>query len=463
METESGKTINVKEVLKVQKKFYHSGKTRPVKCRIEKLKELREAIMRHEPEIMEALKKDLHKAPFEAYETEIGIVLEEISYTIRHLAGWAKPKRVRTPIVHFISSSYLYTEPYGSVLIMSPWNYPFQLTMAPLAGAIAAGNCCVVKPSEYSFHTSEIMEKIINEVFDREYVAVVRGGREANKHLLDERFDYIFFTGSPTVGRVVMEAASKHLTPVTLELGGKSPCIVDETANIRLAAKRIVWGKFLNSGQTCVAPDYLLVHRSVKEELLREMKRYIVKFYGENPLKSEEYPKIINQKHFDRLLGLMESGRIVTGGECSEETLQIAPTILDGVTWDSAVMQEEIFGPLLPVLEFDDVPEVLTMLSERPKPLAFYYFTTDRRREKYVLANASFGGGCINDTIIHLSNSHLPFGGVGESGMGQYHGRNSYDTFTHRKGIIRKSNLLDIDLRYPPFKNHLKLVKLLLK
>lgn len=452
-----------KEAIQSQREFFSAGKTRDIQFRIAMLHRLRDAIKKHECEIMAALKLDLNKSEFEAYATEIGLVLEEIKYVVRHLPAWARPRRVKTPLMHFPSSSVLYTEPYGVALVMSPWNYPFQLAMVPLIGALAAGNTCVLKPSEYSFHTAEIIEKIIGEVFREEYVAVVRGGREANKSLLDEKFDYIFFTGSPQVGRTVMEAAAKHLTPVTLELGGKSPCIVDETANIALAAKRIVWGKFLNAGQTCVAPDYVMAQASVKDKLIMEMKKYIALFYGENPLQSGEYPKIINKKHFERILGLLEGGHVLAGGESNQDTLQIAPAILDHVTWESPVMQEEIFGPVLPVMEFQSLSDALAAVRDRPKPLAFYLFTTSKQNETYAMQNASFGGGCVNDTIIHLTNPHLPFGGVGESGMGQYHGKNSYDTFTHQKGVIKKSNLLDIPLRYPPFKNHLSILKKAMK
>jgi len=451
------------QTLDKQRAFFNTGKTKEVRFRIAKLKMLRKAIKEYEPKIIRALKLDLNKAPFEAYETEIGIVLEEINYAIKHVSSWAKPKRLRTPILHFPSSSHIYTEPYGSVLIMSPWNYPFQLTMAPLVGAIAAGNCSFIKPSEYSFHTAEIIEEIVTAIFGEAYVAVVRGGREANLSLLNERFDYIFFTGSLRVGKTVMESAAKHLIPVTLELGGKSPCIVDNTANIKLAAKRIIWGKFLNAGQTCVAPDYLLVNKNVKAQLIREMTSYIKKFYGDSPETNDDYPKIINQKHFERLLGLMNSGSVITGGESSKNTRQIAPTILDGVTWESAVMQEEIFGPLLPIMEFESLRNVTKMLAKRPKPLALYLFTTSRKNEAYIIRNISFGGGCINDTIIHLSNPNLLFGGIGESGMGQYHGKGSYDTFTHSKSIIKKSNLLDVYLRYPPFKEHLNVLRKIMK
>ncbi|ACL20215.1 Aldehyde Dehydrogenase [Desulfitobacterium hafniense DCB-2] len=454
---------DIKEILVKQKAFFQTGKTKELQFRVDMLNKLRSAIKIHEEEIMAALKADLNKAPFEAYATEVGMVLEELNYTLKHISSWVKPKRVRTPLVHFPSASYLYTEPYGSVLIMSPWNYPFQLALAPLVGAISAGNCAVLKPSEYSANTSAMIERIVKEIFDESFVAVVRGGREANKTLLNEKFDYIFFTGSVGVGKTVMESAARHLTPVTLELGGKSPCIIDDTADLELAAKRIVWGKFLNAGQTCVAPDYLLVHRTVKEKLIQEIKKSITAFYGHDPLGNEDYPKIINQKHFERLLGLLKSGRVVEGGRSDEKTRRIAPTILDDVTWESPVMQEEIFGPLLPVLEFESFDAALAMVNQHPKPLALYLFTRSKDHEAQAISKTSFGGGCINDTIIHLANPNLRFGGVGESGMGQYHGKGSYDTFSHTKSIMKKSNKLDIPLRYPPFRNHLSLLKKLMK
>lgn len=454
---------DIKKTLQAQRSFFADGKTKELSFRISRLRLLKESIIKHEEEILHALKLDLNKSAFEAYETEVGIVLEELKYTLKHLTKWARPKRKRTPVTHFPSSSYLYREPYGSVLIMSPWNYPFQLAMTPLIGSIAAGNCSIVKPSEYSLYTSEIIEKIIKESFPEDYISVVRGGRTVNHALLEERFDYIFFTGSVSVGKLVMESAAKHLTPVTLELGGKSPCIVDDTADIDRAAKRIVWGKFLNSGQTCVAPDYLLVHHTVKEKLICAMKKYIRMFYGDTPEMNPEYPKIIHPKHFERLIGLLPSGYVTEGGRYNEGSLQISPTILEHVTWESAVMQEEIFGPLLPVLEFSQLEDVLSMINARPKPLALYLFTTKREHELAVMKNLSFGGGCINDTIIHLANPNLPFGGVGDSGMGQYHGINSFFTFSHQKSIIKKSNMVDIPLRYPPFKDHIKLLKRIMR
>lgn len=423
------------------------------------LKTLQKSIIAHESEIFDALKKDLNKSPFEAYETEVGITLQELQYVIKHVRSWAKPKRVKTPLLHFKSTSFILSEPYGVVLIMSPWNYPLQLSIAPLIGSIAAGNCTLIKPSAYSPATSAVIAKIVRECFDEGFVAVIEGGREANQALLKEKFDYIFFTGSVEVGKTVMAAAAENLTPVTLELGGKSPCIVDCNTNLEITARRIVWGKCLNAGQTCVAPDYLLVHKDVKNDLLNSMKKYIAEFYGQHPHKSEDLPKIINRKHFDRVKELLNCGKTVVGGQYDEKTLKISPTILDDVSWDEPVMQEEIFGPVLPVLEFDDLSQVIETVNKRPKPLALYLFTTSKQTEKKILENIPFGGGCINDTIVHLATSYMPFGGVGESGMGGYHGRWSFDTFSHKKSILKKSNLIDIKLRYPPYRDKLSLLK----
>ncbi len=442
-----------------QRQYFSEGKTKNISHRLEFLYRLEQSILKHEKDIMEALRKDLNKAPFEAYATEIGMVLEEIRFVSKHLRGWARPRQVRTPITNFPSVSRIYSEPYGVVLIMSPWNYPFQLAISPLASAIAAGNCAIVKPSNYSPNTSAVIELILSEVFPKKYVAVIQGGREANKTLLEQKFDYIFFTGSVAVGKTVMRAASQHLTPVTLELGGKSPCIVDETANLELAARRIIWGKFLNSGQTCVAPDYLLVHHSVKEKLLEKMKKYIRQFYGDEACLSDSFPKIINEKHFERLLDLIKNESIVIGGTFSRERNQISPTILNNIKWSSSVMAEEIFGPILPVLEFKNLKEVITMVNNHPKPLALYYFTTKKENERRIIKSISYGGGCINDTIMHLATSYMPFGGVGESGMGRYHGKDSFDTFSHKKSVLKKANWLDVPLRYPPYKDHLKMLK----
>jgi aldehyde dehydrogenase (NAD+) len=454
---------DIKSIIKLQREFHATGKTHELAFRIEHLKRLRKTIKIHEQDILDALKMDLNKAPFEAYAAEIGMVYEELRFVMKHLVGWATPKRVRTPITNFISTSTIYQEPYGVVLVMSPWNYPFMLTLDPVIGAIAAGNCVVVKPSNYSPHTSKIIDVILSEVFKEEYVAVIQGGREANKSLLEQKFDYIFFTGSVAVGKTVMEAAAKYLTPVTLELGGKSPCIVDETANIELAARRIVWGKFINAGQTCVAPDYVLVHHSVKDALLKKMQHYIAHFYGINASNNKNFPKIINEKHYNRLLNLMEGENIVCGGNSTKDTNQIAPTILDHITWNSKIMEEEIFGPILPVLEYRSLNEEISHINNRAKPLALYFFTTKKENERKVIRSISYGGGCINDTIMHLASTHMPFGGVGESGMGSYHGKASFDTFTHKKSILKKSNLYDMPLRYPPYKNHLEIIKKIMK
>ena len=448
-----------KDMLHAQRAYFSKGECKSVDFRIRQLKNLRQWICEHEQEIMSALHQDLNKSPFESYATEIGIVKEEIKYTLKHLRRWAAPKRVKTPITQFPAQSFVYPEPYGVALIMSPWNYPFQLTVAPLVGAICAGNCAVVKPSAYSPATTRVIAGMIKELFAPEYISVVEGGREANQALLDEKFDYIFFTGSVNVGKYVMEKAAAHLTPVSLERGGKSPCIVDETADLKLAAKRIVWGKFLNCGQTCVAPDYILVQRSVKDKLVRQINKSIRKMYGKDALANEEYPKMISEKHFDRVLGLLEGVHVVSGGESDRSSLRIAPTLLDQVTWESPVMQEEIFGPLLPILTFYDMKEAVQMVNARPRPLALYYFTKDKKREAGILRNISYGGGCINDTVVHLATSHMPFGGVGNSGMGGYHGKDSFDTFTHRKSIMKKSLLVDIPIRYAPFKNKLALLK----
>jgi aldehyde dehydrogenase (NAD+) len=450
---------NIEAILKKQRAFFATGKTRDLDFRLRQLDRLHKTIQRHEVEILEALKKDLNKSDYEGYMTEVGMVYEELRFVRKHLKRWARPKLVQTPVVQFPSVSRVYTEPYGAVLIMAPWNYPFQLALEPFIGSIAAGNCAVIKPSAYSPNTSKVIEQIIKDAFPASYAFVVQGGREANQSLLKEKFDFIFFTGSPGVGRVVMEAASQYLTPVCLELGGKSPCIVEETADLRLAAKRIVWGKFLNAGQTCVAPDYLLVQDTIQDELLGYIKRYIRQFYGEHPCMNPNYPRIVNEKHFNRLLSLMDCGEIIHGGGSHEESLRIEPTVLTQVSWDSPVMAEEIFGPIFPVITYHDLREAVTEINKRPKPLALYLFTNNKKQEQYVLKMVSHGGGCINDTIVHLATSHMPFGGVGESGMGSYHGKASYATFSHKKGVLKKSNLLDIPLRYPPYRKKLSLLR----
>ncbi len=452
----------IEKVVAGQREYFRTGATLAPAVRKSLLKKLHDNICSHENEIMDALKADLGKAPFEAYATEISMVLHELKSLAKMSGQWVRPSRVRMPLVHFHSTSRIYHEPYGVVLVMSPWNYPFQLTMMPLAGAIACGNCCVVKPSEYSHHTSDIIERILKETFPEEIVCTVRGGRAENQALLEQKFDYIFFTGSPAVGRIVMEKAAAHLTPVTLELGGKSPCIVDRRCKVDLAAKRIVWGKFLNAGQTCIAPDYLYVHEEVKEELVKAMIKYIHEFYGDYPMASGYLPKIINRKHLERLSTLLEGEKILSGGYVSQKLQMIEPTLLDEVSWDSPVMQEEIFGPILPILTFRDFAEVIPVLSAKEKPLALYLFSDDKWHQKEVVRRLSFGGGCINDTIIHIANPKLPFGGVGSSGMGQYHGKYSLETFSRRKAVVRKYNYIDIFLRYPPFGNRLAFLRRLL-
>jgi aldehyde dehydrogenase (NAD+) len=454
--------MDIKEIVKSQRAYYSTEETLGLNFRFNALNKLKSSIEKHEADIFNALKKDLNKAPFEAYAAEVGLVKAELKDAMKNLYRWNRKEKVRTPLVHFKSTSYRVSEPYGIVLIMSPWNYPFQLTIAPLIGAISGGNCAVVKPSAYSPCTSAVIKKIITECFADKYIAVVEGGREANQELLKEKFDYIFFTGSVAVGKLVMESASRYLTPVTLELGGKSPCIVDKDASIDLAAKRIIWGKTLNSGQTCVSPDYLLVHKDVKEKLFEAMKKYIRKFYGDAPCKNDEYVRIINEKHFIRLRNLITKGEIVTGGEVNEATLQIAPTIIDHITWDDPIMKEEIFGPILPVMEFDDIEQLIPVINSHPKPLALYLFTNNKETERRIVRCIPFGGGCINDTLIHTATSNMPFGGVGESGMGGYHGKWSFDTFTHKKSIIKKSNKLDINIRYAPYQDKLKTLKKLM-
>ena len=454
---------NMEELTARQRAYFRSGATGSMAFRKECLQKLRRAIRKYEGEILQALKKDLNKAELEGYVTEIGGVLQEIGFMLSHMDKLLKPKRVPTPLVHFPAVSRVYREPYGCVLIMAPWNYPFLLSMTPLVGAVACGNCAVVKPSNYAPATSAMIRKIVAAVFDSAHVAVMEGGREVNQNLLDQKFDLIFFTGSPAVGRVVMEKAAKHLTPVVLELGGKSPCIVDETADLKLAGRRIAWGKCLNAGQTCVAPDYLLVHRSVREQLLREIEGGVTGFFGEHTEQSPEFPKIINRKHFERLSGLMGTGRVIFGGGRLEGENKIGFTLMDGVSWEDPVMKEEIFGPILPVIEYENLDEILAVITSRPKPLALYLFTRSKAVEHKVIGGVSYGGGCVNDTIVHLSTTRMGFGGVGESGMGCYHGAESIRTFSHSKSILKKSNLVDLPLRYPPYKDHLKLVKKIMK
>ncbi|MBA4492958.1 aldehyde dehydrogenase [Paenactinomyces guangxiensis] len=449
-------------IVQEQKQFFYTGKTRELSFRLHQLKKLRDAIRRYEPDIVTALKKDLNKSEFESYTTEIGFLLEEIKYTTKHLKSWAKPKKAKTPLTHLGSQSMIYPEPYGVTLIIAPWNYPFHLAIAPLIGAMAAGNCAVIKPSEFTPHVSKVILQMLEGIFEREFVAVVEGGPETSTALLQERFDYIFFTGSVRVGKIIMETAAKTLTPVTLELGGKSPAIVDRDANLDLAARRIVWGKFINAGQTCVAPDYLLVHEDVKNELLEKIKETIRKFYGEDPLQNPDYARIVSDKHFSRLIEFLDDGEIVAGGETDGEKQLISPTVLDGVKWDSPVMQEEIFGPILPVLTFPELSGVIETIREMPKPLALYFFSENKEKQEKIIHSLPFGGGCINDTLIHLASPYLPFGGVGSSGIGSYHGRYSFECFSHQKSIVKQTTRTDFPFRYPDSKNGLKIIKKLM-
>lgn len=442
--------MKLSEVIQAQRIFYRAGNTRPYAYRMRMLDRLEGAIRKNEKKIAQGLYRDLHKAPMEAYMTEIGLVLSEIAYTKKHLKKWMSQRRVPTPLAQFPAASYVLPEPYGVVLIMAPWNYPFLLTMDPLVGAIAAGNCCIVKPSAYAPCTSSVMKELLDEIFPRKYVAVVEGGREANELLLNEKFDYIFFTGGKTVGKLVMEKAAKHLTPVTLELGGKSPCIVSANADVDLAARRIAFGKFINCGQTCVAPDYVLVQETVHPAFLSSLKKWIENYLGENPLNCPTYPKMINQKHYDRVLEYCKCGKVLTGGDGEASSLQIAPTILGDVKWSDTVMQEEIFGPVLPVIPYGSDREVISLLKKKEKPLALYLFSKDQEFQRKILKNISFGGGCINDTLVHLSSPYLGFGGVGESGMGSYHGERSFSTFSHEKSVMVRGGL-DIPIRYQPY------------
>ena len=455
----------IESLLNKQRSFYKTGATIPVEFRITQLKKLYATVKKYEEQVNEALKADLGKSHYEGFMCETGLVLSEISYMIRHTRQFAKRKTVHTPLAQFASHSYKQPVPYGNTLIMSPWNYPFLLTLDPLADAIAAGNTAIVKPSAYSPATSKMVEKILSECFDPEYVAVVTGGRAENTALLDQKFDFVFFTGSQNVGKEVLRHTAEHLTPAVLELGGKSPCIVDKSANLKLAAKRIVFGKYLNCGQTCVAPDYILCEQSVKDAFVEEVKKQIKIQFGEKPLENPDYGKIINEKHFSRLLGLMDQSKVVYGGKADPATCRIEPTVMDGVTETDAVMGEEIFGPIMPILTFDRFDQVMEDLKEKDKPLALYLFSSDQNHIRRVTTELSYGGGCINDVIIHLATSEMGFGGVGESGMGSYHGRDGFETFSHTKSIVDKKTWMDLPMRYQPYTSKLynKLLHMFLK
>jgi len=455
----------IENLLVRQRTLYSSGTTIPVDFRIKQLKKLYSAVKKYQSEINDALREDLGKSHYEGFMCESGLVLTEISYMIRHTKSFAKRKTVYTPLTQFASHSFVQPVPRGNTLIMSPWNYPFLLAVDPLADAIAAGNTVILKPSAYSSATGKIVEKIVKECFPPEYVAVVTGGREENSALLDMKFDFVFFTGSRSVGKEVLRHTAEHLTPAVLELGGKSPCIVDESANIKLAAKRIVFGKFLNCGQTCVAPDYILCEKSVKDSFLPEVLKQIKLQYGEKPLENKNYGKIINEKHFNRLCSLIDRNKVVLGGETDKAACRIAPTVMDNVTYSDAVMGEEIFGPILPILTYDDFDGLISELKGMDKPLALYIFSNDKRHIDRVTKELSYGGGCVNDVVIHLATSSMGFGGVGESGMGCYHGKDGFGAFSHYKSIVDKKTWMDLPMRYSPYGSKLyeKLLRIFLR
>lgn len=441
----------IMNILKEHKDYFHTGETKDLNFRIKALEKLKNAVKDNENLIMDALYKDLHKSDFEAYATEIGFLYHSISYFSKNLKKWAKAQKVKTPMVHIGSKSYIYPEPYGTVLIIGPYNYPFQLVLEPLIGALAAGNCVVLKPSEFTPNVSKVLVKIIEETFDEKYIRIIEGGKEVTSALINSQFDYIFFTGSVRVGKIVMEAAGRNLVPVTLELGGKSPTIVHKDANIDIAAERIVWGKFINTGQTCVAPDYIYAHEDIKEKLIEKIIEKIVKFYGENPKESKDFGRIVNKEQLERLIELIDRRKVVFGGEYDIDNLYISPTLMSNITWNDKVMEDEIFGPILPVLGYDNLDEAISIINERPKPLALYVFTESSSTSEKVIGSVSYGGGCINDTITHLSTPHLPFGGVGSSGIGSYHGSKSFETFSHMKSILKKSTKVNLSFIFPPY------------
>ncbi|MBU9722909.1 MULTISPECIES: aldehyde dehydrogenase [Bacillaceae] len=452
----------IRALVEKQRTYFYTGETKDVTFRQRQLYKLRQEIQKREDKILDALKKDLNKSAHEAYTTEIGILYNELKDMLKNIDLWAAPKKEKTPLTHTGTKSFVYKVPYGVTLIIAPWNYPFQLAIAPLIGAIAGGNTVIVKPSEMTPNTSTVIRELIAETFDEKYIAVVEGDAETAKNLLEEKLDYVFFTGSVEVGKKVMAAAAKQLIPVTLELGGKSPAIIMKDANLKLAAKRIVWGKFINAGQTCVAPDYILVHEKNRRKLLKYLVKYIKKFYGEDVRFNDDYPKIVHEKHVDRLAAMLDETKVYYGGEHDRIARYMEPTIMIEVEEQDPVMQGEIFGPILPVLTFSNDYEVIERVRNRPSPLALYLFTEDKNTEDYILENLSFGGGCVNDTIMHLATPYLPFGGVGESGMGAYHGKYSFDTFTHEKSVLKATTSFDIPLRYGKSKASLKAMRKLM-
>lgn len=450
---------DIQDLLNSHRRFFRTGASRDVDFRIKALKRLKAAIKKREQAIYDSLSQDLYKPKFETYTSEIGMVYEDINLMVKQLKRWTTPQLANTGVTNFPARSYVYKEPFGVSLIIGAWNYPIQLTLVPLVGAIAAGNCAIVKPSELSPMTSAVIASIIAEAFEPEYVAVVEGGVEVSQALLEERFDFIFFTGSPRVGRIVYQAAARHLTPVVLELGGKSPCIVDHTANVKLAARRIAWGKFFNAGQSCVAPDYLLVDRRVKDALIREMKYSIQEFFGDDPQQSKDLSRIVSDRHFDRLVSMMDGVKTLHGGRTDAEFRYVEPTLVEVEDPDHALMQEEIFGPILPFVTIDSLEEAIERVQDHPNPLALYIFSSRHANQQQVINSLNFGGGCINDTVAHVANNAIPFGGIGNSGIGNYHGRSSFDAFSHSKSVMHKAGWPDVPLRYPPYKGKLSLIK----
>ncbi len=445
-------SMQLRTLVERQRAHFRSGQTLDVAFRRRVLASLRAAISAQQSALLAALKEDLRRPTAEAFVSEIAVVLHEIDTASRHLQRWARPRRIHSPLIVQPASSWISPEPFGSVLVISPWNYPVQLSLSPLVAALAAGNCVVLKPSELAPHTSRVVAQLVASAVEPEIATVVEGGVDAASELLAQRFDHIFYTGSTAVGRVVMHAAAAHLTPVTLELGGKNPCIVDADANIAVAARRIAWGKFVNAGQTCIAPDFVLAHRAVKDTLLAELRKALTAFYGDEPQASPDYARIINIRHFNRLTALLAGCEPATGGQHDASDLYIAPTVLDGVSWAHPAMQDEIFGPILPILTFDDLDTEITRLQARPKPLALYVFSRNQARQRTVLQQLPSGGACINDVLSQWLNLRLPFGGIGESGMGAYHGKAGFDVFSHRRSVLRRGTWLDLGLRYPPYR-----------
>jgi aldehyde dehydrogenase (NAD+) len=454
---------DLKLLVAKQREFFNSGKTLDYKFRLATLQNLKEQIIKNESRIFDALKNDLGKSAFESYASEIGVILQEINLILRNLRKWVRPKHVYTPLVHFISKSYYVYNPYGVVLIISPWNYPYQLLFNPLIGAVGAGNCIIAKPSQRATYTSEVMIEIINNNFDPGHIHLIHGGKEINQILLKEKYDYIFFTGSSETGKQVVKAAADNITPVSLELGGKCPVIVTDDADIKISARRILWGKILNAGQSCVAPDYVLVHSKIKENLIAEMRLCLEKFLGNDPSKSVDYCKIINISNLERLKNYLSDGKIIYGGKTIPENMYFSPTLIEGVSMDHPVMKEEIFGPVLPIIEYNDINEAIDFITSRPDPLAVYIFSNSSEKRNKIISRTRSGGVCINETVVHFINPYLPFGGIGLSGMGRYHGRFSFETFSFKRSVMHKSNLIDLPIRYPPYGNKVNILRYFIK